>query len=78
MRSTYERVRVQGRTIILKNPAETQFLGAPALTGIEVNREGDEIAGRGADERRHIIALTEITRRTPLVMDDRYGELTEA
>lgn len=88
--TTYERVRYKDfrvrwdgkklrdtRTIILMNPVEVEFMGAPALSGVEVNREGEEVAPRGVDERRHIIGLDVITKRTQLVMNNHYGILEE-
>lgn len=77
--STYERVtyRPEGeraRTIYLHRPVEH----GPFLTGVEVNREGDEIGGKDHDARRHIIDLGLIVRRVPMRMDNIYGELVEA
>lgn len=78
MAFTYERVSYREEsgkrhTVILQNPTEA----GPFLTGVEVGKDGDEIAPRGFDERRHFIALELVTKRTPLVMDKIYGELTE-
>lgn len=48
------------------------------LSGIEVRANGDAIVPKGeADERRHIIDKTTITRRTPLRMSRHYAELVE-
>jgi len=77
--TAYERVRVRpddGRapfTVTLRDPAVVGGI----LTGIEVDREGTEVAPRGVDERRHIISVDLVTRRTPLVMDNHTGLLTE-
>lgn len=73
--TTYERVRFDGKTVILMNPKEIKFLGHPCLSGIEVDIEGREIAPRGVDERQRIIFFDLITRRTPLVMDKMYAVL---
>lgn len=77
--AAYERVtyRPEGgraRTIYLHRPAVTGGL----LTGIEVDREGDEVAPRGYDERLHAIALELVIERVPMVMDRLYGELVPA
>jgi hypothetical protein len=48
------------------------------LRGTEVDREGDEVAGRGFDERVHLIEKACVVRRTPLRMNPKYGELEEA
>jgi hypothetical protein len=73
----YERVRVEGRAIYLRDTAEITMLGEQCLTGTEVTRDGDDVRPRGADERRRIIALELITARTPLIMDNFYGTLAE-
>lgn len=70
-RVTYRPEGGKARTIYLESPTVVGDL----LTGIEVNREGDEIAPRGYDERRHLIALALVTRREAMVMDRIYGEL---
>lgn len=77
--TNYERItyRPEGgrtRSIYLQDVVEA----GDVLTGIEVDREGDEVNGRGFDERRHIIATELIVRRVPMVMDNIYGELVEA
>lgn len=83
--STYERVRVvpdgastgpsrsRPFTVILRDPV----VSGPFLTGIEVDREGDEVAPKGVDERRHIIMVDLVTKRTPLVMDRLTATLVE-
>lgn len=73
--TTYERVRADGKTLYLRDPVETSFLGAPALTGVQVDREGNEVAPRGVDELRHIIDLGAVTKRTPVTMDRTYAVL---
>lgn len=80
----YERVtyRQDGRTrtIYLHRPTvggHADGLLGEFLTGIEVNIQGDEVAPRGVDERRHIISLELVTKRIPMVMDNIFGELTE-
>jgi hypothetical protein len=45
------------------------------LTGYEVNREGERIEPKGADERLHLIDKTTIARRVPMQMNLHYGEL---
>jgi hypothetical protein len=69
----YERIRFNGRTIILRDTTESELF----LTGVEVDRTGMEVAPHGIDERKHIIDLTVITKRTPLTMNNHYGELEE-
>lgn len=69
--STYERIQVGRKTVILRDPRIIMFLGNLALTGIEVDREGNEV-GRKAD-RQHIIGLDQVGRRTRLKWDNHYG-----
>lgn len=78
-RVTFRQENKRTRTIYLQD-AEVRQAGklGEVLTGIEVNREGDEIAGKGFDERRHIIAMGAVVRRVPVVMDKTYGEFVEA
>lgn len=72
----YELIRHRsGGSFILRDPREVVFLGSNVLTGIEVGREGDEIAPRGVDERRRVISIDLITRRTVLTWDLHYGRL---
>lgn len=75
-RVTYRPEGGRARTIYMEN---VQVMGGgELLTGIEVNREGDEICGAKFDERRHIIELALVERRMPMRMDNIYGELVEA
>lgn len=76
----YERIRVEGKRnrIILRDPEEIEFMGAPALAGIEVNTEGEEVAPSGVDERRHIIEMSLVLERVPMAMNNHYGMLEEA
>jgi hypothetical protein len=80
---TYERVTYKpegaerSTTIILRDPVESSALGG-TLSGIEVNREAQEVAPRGVDERRHIISLELISKRTPLKQNLTYGLLEPA
>lgn len=71
----FERVRFKSsqgvRTIYLRHPRTR----GPFLVGVEVDRQGDELAPRGVDERRHVIALSTVRRRTPMVLDRKYTEL---
>lgn len=66
------------KTIFLQDVRETTVLGHPAITGVEVAADGDEISGKGFDERTHIIQAALVVRRTPMVMDNTYGLLVEA
>ena len=70
------------RTICLRNPTPTKLLGVACTTGIEVNRDGDEVTGRVggklADQKQHIIADELIVTRTEMVMDLHYAMLVEA
>ena len=79
---TYERVRYtpeggRAQTIILADVQEAVIIATDVLTGVEVNREGDEVAPRGVDQRRHVIDLNLISKRTVLTMDNHTGLLTE-
>jgi hypothetical protein len=73
----YMRVRffeaTQGRekTVILAGVRET----ATFITGIEVDKEGDEVHGAGFDERRRVIAKSTIRGRVPMRMDNKYATL---
>jgi hypothetical protein len=72
MRNKYERVRLDsGKTIRLRVVEDNTH----TLVGIEVDVYGDEVAGRGFDERKHIIFKGAITRRTPLEFDNTYAML---
>ena len=74
----WERVRtVDGETKYVRNPVEIKFLGQPALTGMIVNKEDEEVAPRGVDEVRWLVTLDCIKKRTPVYMDFRYGTLEE-
>ena len=74
----WERIRVNGRTRILRDPQESRLLGVTTLVGIEVDKFDNEIAPAGVDERKHIIEIGIITRRVPLKMNRHYGELETA
>lgn len=80
LENAYERVtyRPEGsrrsRKVYLHQPA---VVGA-FLTGIEVDREGDEVAGPGYDNRRHVLDLGLVVSRESFVMDRIYGELVPA
>jgi hypothetical protein len=54
------------------------MLGVTCLSGVEVDREGDEVAGRGADVRVRVVELTLIGSRTRVVMDRKYAQLVDA
>lgn len=75
---TYERVtyRPEGasrsRTIYLENPADGKLLGAPVLSGWEVDREGSP------KDTLHVICTELIRKRTPMLMNKRYCELEPA
>jgi hypothetical protein len=75
----YERVTyrpagaTRSQTVILRDVRELDAI--PAITGIEVDRHGDDVAPRGVDERRHIIAMELISRRRELRWDLHYGVL---
>lgn len=79
-RFTFERVtyRPEGstrsKTIFLQNVTESGSF----ITGIEVGKDGDEVAGTGFDERQHIIEKSLVIKRTPMRMDNDYGLLVEA
>lgn len=76
--SHWERIRVNGKTLILRDPQESRLLGITTLVGVEVDKFDNEVAPVGVDERRHIIEEAAITRRTPLTMNRTYGELEAA
>lgn len=86
MARRFERVTVQGhgqarKRLLLRVTAETQptkIFPAGCLVGVEVDREGDEIAARGSDERRHVIDKIAILRRQPMVFSRTYGWLVPA
>lgn len=79
--NTYERIRYTdetgGKTIILRNPIEVKILGAPCVSGIKVNVEGEEVAPRGVDSLQQIIDLKLVTKRTPLKFNNHDGTLEE-
>ncbi len=79
MTSTYLRVRYLDdntrKTVILMDPTDVLVAGFECLSGTEVGKDGNEIAPPGVDHRRRIIANMLIYKRTPLVMNNHYGEL---
>jgi hypothetical protein len=70
----YERIRFNGNTVILKISGESNEF----LSGIQVNKYGDEVRSKGYDEHLHLIDKTTITRRTSMKMNNHYAELEEA
>ena len=77
-RVTFRTEKGRSRTVYLRQPvvAESPILGS-LLTGVEVDIEGDEVAPRGVDERRHIIGLDAVVRRVPMYMNNDFGLLEE-
>lgn len=74
--NTYTKIKLtSGKNLILRDVTRITFLGAECVTGIEVNKEGDEVRPAGADERQHIIQVTLIKRTTPMKMNLKYAEL---
>lgn len=47
------------------------------VSGIEVNKEGDEVVPKNADEKYHIIDKEAIKKMTPMKMNNTYAELEE-
>ena len=73
---TYEKLTLtDGKTVILRDAAEIEFLGAACMTGVEVGSDGDEKAPIGIDERRHIIQRSLIRRSAAMRMNLKYGTL---
>ncbi|MFA5377928.1 MAG: hypothetical protein WC455_19415 [Dehalococcoidia bacterium] len=64
-----------GKTVILREPKSITVQGKPGWSGIEVNKEGDDIIPRGATERLHMIQETAIINAIPMAMNNKYGEL---
>lgn len=79
-RITYRPEGERARTIYLVDATEIPFIGATAVTGIEVDRDGNRTLGPATQplERRHVIASELIVKRVPVVMDNTYGEYVEA
>lgn len=73
--NTYEKVRFNDgprrRTVLLRNVEATTFF----IIGVEVDDEGQPISGRGFDERKRIIGLDLIIKRTPMTVSMKYGTL---
>ena len=59
------------KTVILDRVRATSRF----ITGIEVDKEGNEISGSDFDQRRRVISKKAIRRRTPLKMDNKYATL---
>ena len=78
IRPTYTRIRVDGKTLILRDMRTVTFMGEQCVSGIEVDREGNEPAPSGVDQRQHIIQASLITRQTPLKWNNHYGTLEAA
>jgi hypothetical protein len=73
----YQRIRIQnGRSVILRNPRELDFLGTRVVSGVEVNIHGAEMHGRGYDTRTRVIELALIRARVDMHMDNHYGMLS--
>lgn len=76
---TYHKVTLEnGKTIILQNLTTVPFrlsLTGRAITGIEVNRNGDEISHAGFDERKHIISEDAVKSVREMRFSNRYGTL---
>ena len=74
-RATYELVRFRhgdrSRGVFLRNTR----LGTHVLVGTEVDKTGDEVHGKGFDERTRIIDLRLIISRRRYHMDNKYGWL---
>jgi hypothetical protein len=71
--STYLKVRIPGKTVLLRDSTEKNGF----LSGVEVNKFGDEISSKGFDERLHVIQIEAITSMKTMVMSLKYGELDE-
>ncbi len=74
----YVRVKVGSARFILKNPRNMIFLGTECVTGISVDKEGQNIASENANQRKHIIELSMVDSVTPMVMNNKYGYLEPA
>jgi hypothetical protein len=75
--SGYERIRYGGKTVYLTDVTEVTFLGQPCLKGTEVNREADLRQDRSGAYIDHVVSLDLITKRTPVFIDHKYGDLTD-
>ena len=71
--SIYLKVRIEGKTLLLRDPRERNGV----LSGIEVNKFGDEISSHGFDERMHLIVIEAISSTKTMVMNLKYAELEE-
>ncbi len=71
--STYLKIRIPGKTVLLRDAREKNGI----LSGIEVNEFGDEISSKGFDERLHVIQIEVVTSMKTMVMSPKYGELEE-
>lgn len=71
----YERVRFDGQTVYLRDTHEIVFMGRDCLRGAEIDRQGEYITTRNGVFTDHVIQLENITRRTEMVYNNRYGEL---
>ncbi len=69
----YLKVRTSDRTFLLQDTSKSKRF----LIGVEVNKFGDEISGKGFDERLRLIELGAITSTVEMVMNPKYAELEE-
>lgn len=69
----YLKVRTSDGIFLLRNTSESKGF----LRGIEVNKFGDEVFGKGFDERLRLIELGAITSTVEMVMNPKYAELEE-
>lgn len=75
MRAYLKIVLDDGKSMILRDPSIEPFAGGRAYIGIEVNKRGDEVSGRGFDERKRIVDVSRVSRAIPMVMNNTYAEL---
>ena len=71
--STYLKVRIPGKTVLLRDAWEVNGM----LRGVEVNKTGDEVSGKGFDERLRLIDLRVISSMKTMVMNPKYAQLEE-
>ena len=80
-RVTYRPEGARARTMYLSDVRDITVAGEPALVGAEVDKDGSPVLPMGKDgesRRLHIVQLALVVRRTPVVMDNIYGEFVEA
>ena len=77
---TFHRIKIRNgekfQTIILKNMRQSETKLGCLISGIRVNKNGEEISGKDYDQKIEVIGGDLVVKITELVENWRYGGLT--